>query len=71
MQMKNLKQEELRRRRTTKPKVEPSNNNPFFSIGVLRPSSQILGFHWRGLVDSAPQQPKIINIQPSQDVEKL
>ena len=60
-----------RRRRTTKPREELHSNPLSNSIGVSRPSSQNLGFHPRGLVDNAPQQPTIINIQPSADLEKL
>lgn len=63
-------EKKTRKRRTTKPKVESSNalSN---TIGVSRPSSQNLGFHPRGLIDNQPQQPTIINITPSQDIEKL
>jgi len=63
-------EKKTRKRRTTKPKVESSTalSN---TIGISRPSSQNLGFHPRGLIDNQPQQPTIINITPSQDIEKL
>ena len=60
-----------RRRRTTKPREELHSNPLSNNIGVSRPSSQNLGFHPRGLIDNQPQQPTIINIQPSADLEKL
>ena len=60
------------KKRTTKPKAELTNDNPLSNtIGVSRPASQNLGFHPRGLVDNQPQQPTIINITPSQDLERL
>ena len=61
-----------RKRRTTKPKQEESNNNPLSNtIGLSRPSSQNLGFHPRGLINNEPQQPTIINIQPTAQVAEL
>jgi hypothetical protein len=60
-----------RRRRTTKPREELHSNPLSNTIGISRPSSQNLGFHPRGLIDNSPQQPTIINIQPSADLEKL
>jgi hypothetical protein len=65
-------EKKTRNRRTTKPNAELSNDNPLSNtIGVSRPASQNLGFHPRGLVDNQPQQPTIINITPSQDLERL
>ena len=65
-------EKKTRKRRTTKPKAELTNDNPLSNtIGVSRPASQNLGFHPRGLVDNQPQQPTIINITPSQDLERL
>ena len=58
-----------RRRTTTKPREELHSNPLSNTIG--RPASQNLGFHPRGLIDNQPQQPTIINITPSQDIEKL
>ena len=61
-----------RKRRTTKPKPEETNNNPLSNtIGLSRPSSQNLGFHPRGLINNEPQQPTIINIQPTAQVAEL
>ena len=59
-----------RKRRTTKPKE--TNNNPLSNtIGESRPASSNLGFHPRGLINNEPQQPTIINIQPTAQVELL
>ena len=61
-----------RKKRTTKPKPEEPNNNPLSNtIGLSRPSSQNLGFHPRGLINNEPQQPTIINIQPTAQVAEL
>ena len=61
-----------RKRRTIKPKPEETNNNPLSNtIGLSRPSSQNLGFHPRGLINNEPQQPTIINIQPTAQVAEL
>ena len=61
-----------RKKRTTKPKPEETNNNPLSNtIGLSRPSSQNLGFHPRGLINNEPQQPTIINIQPTAQVAEL
>jgi len=59
-----------RKRRTTKPK-EPNNNPLSNTIGESRPASSNLGFHPRGLINNEPQQPTIINIQPTAQVELL
>ena len=60
-----------RRRRTTKPKTEPNSNPLSNTIGESRAASQNLGFHPRGLINNEPQQPTIINIQPTAQVELL
>ena len=59
-----------RKRRTTKSK-EPNNNPLSNTIGESRPASSNLGFHPRGLINNEPQQPTIINIQPTAQVELL
>ena len=65
-----VEKSKTRKRRTTKPK-EANNNTLSNTIGVSRPASQNLGFHPRGLVNNEPQQPTIINIQPTAQVELL
>jgi len=61
-----------RKRRTTKPKPEEPNNNPLSNtIGLSRQTSQNIGFHPRGLINNEPQQPTIINIQPTAQVAEL
>jgi len=60
-----------RRRRTKKTKDELHSNSLSNTMSISRPSSQNIGFHPRGLIDNQPQQPTIINIQPSQDLERL
>ena len=59
-----------RKRRTTKPK-EPNNNPLSNTIGESRPASSNLGFHPRGLINNEPQQPTIINIQPTAQMNEL
>jgi len=59
------------RRRRTKPQSEPNNNPLSNTIGITRPSSQNLGFHPRGLINNEPQQPTIINIQPTAQIDEL
>ena len=59
-----------RKRRTTKPK-EPNNNPLSNTVGESRPASSNLGFHPRGLINNEPQQPTIINIHPTAQVELL
>jgi hypothetical protein len=59
-----------RKRRTTKSK-EPNNNPLSNTIGASRPASSNIGFHPRGLINNEPQQPTIINIQPTAQVELL
>lgn len=60
-----------RRRRTKKPRDELHSNTLSSTMSISRPASQNIGFHPRGLIENQPQQPTIINIQPSQDIEKL
>ena len=65
-----VEKSKTRKRRTTKPK-EPNNNPLSNTIGESRPASSNLGFHPRGLINNEPQQPTIINIQPTAQVELL
>ena len=61
-----------RKRRTTKPKEEPNNNPLSNSVNAIsRKASSNLGFHPRGLINNEMQQPTIINIQPTAQVELL
>ena len=61
-----------RKRRTTKPKEEPNNNPLSNSVNAIsRKASSNLGFHPRGLINNEMQQPTIINIQPTAQVEIL
>ena len=52
-------------------KPKELNNNPLSTSNISRSSSQNLGFHPRGLINNEPQQPTIINIQPTAQVEEL
>ena len=65
-----VEKSKTRKRRTTKPK-EPNNNPLSNTIGESRPASSNIGFHPRGLINNEPQQPTIINIQPTAQVELL
>ena len=58
-----------KKRGPNKPKEQ--NNNQLLGSNLSRPSSQNLGFHPRGLINNESQQPTIINIQPSEQVEEL
>ncbi len=54
-----------RKRRTTKPKIEPNNNPLSKSVNAIsRPSSQNIGFHPRGLINNEIQQPTIVQMAP-------
>ena len=60
-----------RKKRTTKPKVE-INNNPLSNLNqISKSASQNIGFHPRGLINNEIQQPSIIQIQPTAQVEEL
>ena len=60
-----------RKKRTTKSKVE-INNNPLSNLNqISKGASQNIGFHPRGLINNEIQQPSIIQIQPTEQVEKL
>jgi myosin heavy subunit len=61
-------------KRRTKTTVKPPNTNPLsnsINDNFSRGASQNLGFHPRGLINNEPQQPTIINIQPSAQVAEL
>lgn len=60
-----------RKRRTTKPKETNTINPLSKTLGESRPASSNIGFHPRGLINNEPQQPTIINIQPTAQVELL
>ena len=61
-----------RKKRTTKPKTDPNNKPLSNSMNAIsRGSSQNLGFHPRGLINNEPQQPTVINIQPTAQVAEL
>ena len=60
-----------RKRRTTKPKETNTINPLSKTLGESRLASSNLGFHPRGLINNEPQQPTIINIQPTAQVELL
>ena len=65
-----VEKQKTRKRRTTKQR-EPINNPLSDVMGVTRPASQNLGFHPRGLINNEPQQPTIIQIQPTEQVLEL
>jgi hypothetical protein len=64
-----------RKRRTTKPKTEPSNKPLTNSMNAIsRGASQNLGFHPRGLINNEIQQPTIVQqlqAPPDPRIEKL
>ena len=60
-----------RKRRTTKPLGPKPANSGSNTIGESRPASSNLGVHPRVLINNEPQQPTIINIQPTAQVELL
>ena len=65
-----VEKQKTRKRRTTKQR-EPINKPLSDVMGVTRPASQNLGFHPRGLINNEPQQPTIIQIQPTEQVLEL
>jgi hypothetical protein len=64
-----------RKKRTTRPKTEPSNKPLSNSMNsISRGASQNLGFHPRGLINNEIQQPTIVQqlqAPPDPRIEKL